>query len=133
MPRLPVDGKKVVEHRITFGTKERDLLQDISTSYRIQAIDPEAMMKILEDPLRVIQIGYGLATAIEMLGFETGLPTIADLADWQQERKAKLAETKASVESGDRSIAQIAIDIGNVLTAGLYGMSLDELKRRTGE
>ena len=133
MPRLPVDGKKVVEHRITFGTKERDLLQDISTSYRIQAIDPEAMMKILEDPLRVIQIGYGLATAIEMLGFETGLPTIADLADWKQERKAKLAETEASVESGDRSIAQIAIDIGNVLTAGLYGMSLDELKRRTGE
>ena len=133
MPRLPVDGKKVVEHRITFGTKERDLLQDISTSYRIQAIDPEAMMKILEDPLRVIQIGYGLATAIEMLGFETGLPTIADLADWKQERKAKLEETKASVESGDRSIAQIAIDIGNVLTAGLYGMSLDELKRRTGE
>jgi len=133
LPRLPVDGKKVVEHRITFGTKERDLLQDISTSYRIQAIDPEAMMKILEDPLRVIQIGYGLATAIEMLGFETGLPTIADLADWKQERKAKLEETKASVESGDRSIAQIAIDIGNVLTAGLYGMSLDELKRRTGE
>jgi hypothetical protein len=133
VPRLPVDGKKVVEHRITFGTKERDLLQDISTSYRIQAIDPEAMMKILEDPLRVIQIGYGLATAIEMLGFETGLPTIADLADWKQERKAKLEETKASVESGDRSIAQIAIDIGNVLTAGLYGMSLDELKRRTGE
>lgn len=133
MPRLPVDGKKVVEHRITFGTKERDLIQDISTSYRIQAIDPEAMMKILEDPLRVIQIGYGLATAIEMLGFETGLPTIADLADWKQERTAKLAETEASVESGDRSIAQIAIDIGNVLTAGLYGMSLDELKRRTGE
>lgn len=133
MPRLPVDGKKVVEHRITFGTKERELLQDISTSYRIQAIDPEAMMKILEDPLRVIQIGYGLATAIEMLGFETGLPTIADLADWKQERKAKLAETEASVESGDRSIAQIAIDIGNVLTAGLYGMSLDELKRRTGD
>jgi len=133
VPRLPVDGKKVVEHRITFGTKERDLIQDISTSYRIQAIDPEAMMKILEDPLRVIQIGYGLATAIEMLGFETGLPTIADLADWKQERTAKLAETEASVESGDRSIAQIAIDIGNVLTAGLYGMSLDELKRRTGE
>jgi hypothetical protein len=133
VPRLPVDGKKVVEHRISFGTKERDLLQDISTSYRIQAIDPEAMMKILEDPLRVIQIAYGLATAIEILGFETGLPTIADLADWKQERKAKLEETKASVESGDRSIAQIAIDIGNVLTAGLYGMSLDELKRRTGE
>ena len=35
MPRLPVDGKKVIEHRITFGTKERDLIQQISNTYRI--------------------------------------------------------------------------------------------------
>ena len=28
MQRLPVDGKKVVEHRITLGTKERQLLGD---------------------------------------------------------------------------------------------------------
>jgi hypothetical protein len=29
MPRLPVDGKKVVEHRITLGSKERMLLDEL--------------------------------------------------------------------------------------------------------
>jgi len=33
MPRLPVDGKKVVEHRITLGAKERELFQDAQWSY----------------------------------------------------------------------------------------------------
>lgn len=33
MPRLPVDGKKVVEHRITLGTKERALLDQATFSY----------------------------------------------------------------------------------------------------
>ena len=74
MPRLPVDGKKVVEHRITLGTFERNMLQDIATSYRVQAVDPEAMFKILEDPLRIVQIAYGIATTLELIGFETGLP-----------------------------------------------------------
>ena len=32
MPRLPVDGKKVQELRITFGTKERELLDSLTTS-----------------------------------------------------------------------------------------------------
>jgi len=33
LPRLPVDGKKVVEHRITLGAKERELVQDAQWSY----------------------------------------------------------------------------------------------------
>lgn len=32
MPRLPVDGKKVIEHRITFGTIEREALQSFVTA-----------------------------------------------------------------------------------------------------
>ena len=130
MPRLPVDGKKVIEHRISFGTKERMLLEDISTSYRIQAIDPEAMFKILEDPTRVIQIAYGIATAIEMLGFETGLPTVADLADWRYARKEKLEETKESIERGERSVSSWSEDLLNLLTAGGFGTAYDELRRR---
>ena len=48
MPRLPVDGKRVIEHRITFGTKERDLLQDLGTSYRIGQI-AEPTVDLLKD------------------------------------------------------------------------------------
>lgn len=38
MPRLPVDGKKVIEHRITFGTKEREILDSAVTSYQFNRI-----------------------------------------------------------------------------------------------
>jgi len=38
MPRLPVDGKKVIEHRITFGTKERQLLDNLSYSLTFKNI-----------------------------------------------------------------------------------------------
>jgi len=36
MPRKPTE--KVIEHRITFGQKERDLLETISTSYSINKV-----------------------------------------------------------------------------------------------
>ena len=38
MPRLPVDGKKVVEHRVTLGAKERELLGDATTAYTVNRI-----------------------------------------------------------------------------------------------
>tara|TARA_Y100001937_G_scaffold73851_1_gene100493 strand:- start:1639 stop:2076 length:438 start_codon:yes stop_codon:yes gene_type:complete len=38
MPRLPVDGKKVVEHRITFGTKERDLMEGALVAFQFNRI-----------------------------------------------------------------------------------------------
>ena len=106
MPRLPVDGKKVVEYRISLSGKERELLQDISTSYRIQSIGPTAIqiLHILEDPKRVVQIAYGFATVVEMLGIETGLPTVADIPevlDWFATRD--LTGTPTS-ESGNPSL-----------------------------
>lgn len=38
MPRLPVDGKKVIEHRITFGTKERDMIESALTGYQFNKV-----------------------------------------------------------------------------------------------
>ena len=104
MPRLPVDVDTVIEHRITFGTKERELLQDISTSYRIQAIDYNQLLNFLDDPSRVIQVMYSIATIAEILGIETGLPTVADLPEvisWFLERDATGALTS---ESGNPSL-----------------------------
>ena len=56
MPRLPVDGKKVIEHRITLGTKEREIFDHISTSYRINSIDTEVVANIMSNPKKIIQI-----------------------------------------------------------------------------
>ena len=81
MPRSPVDGKKVIEHRISLGTYERNMLNDIALSYRIQAISPKVIMDVLDDPTKVIQIAYSIATIFEMFGMETGLPTVADLPE----------------------------------------------------
>ena len=38
MPRLPVDGKKVIEHRISFGTKERQMIDRVVGSYQFNRI-----------------------------------------------------------------------------------------------
>jgi len=62
MPRLPVDGKKVSEIRLTFGTRERELLQDLSTSYRIQSIAP-SIAEILTDGAAL----YALGSAYEII------------------------------------------------------------------
>ena len=109
MPRLPVDGKKVIEYRHTFGTKEREILEDLATSFRIQAIDPEAMFKILDDPLRVIQIAYSIATVFELLGFETGLPTPGDLPELYQwlTQKSELSKGRSSALNLKKFLEQI--------------------------
>lgn len=103
MPRLPVDGKKVVEHRITFGTKERELIQDLSTSYRIQALRIPDTLNFLDDPLRLIQVFYSVAIILEAMGIESGLPTPVDAANWFRERD--VMGEKIS-ESGNKSIWQ---------------------------
>ncbi len=38
MPRLPVDGKKVVEHRITFGTKEREMIEGAVAAFQFNRV-----------------------------------------------------------------------------------------------
>tara|TARA_Y100000361_G_C11073754_1_gene297081 strand:+ start:240 stop:620 length:381 start_codon:yes stop_codon:yes gene_type:complete len=81
MPRLPVDGKKVIEHRITLGTKEREIFEHISTSIRINSIDTAVLSNIMTDPGKIIQIMYSVATIAEIAGIETGLPTVADLPE----------------------------------------------------
>jgi len=38
MPRLPVDGSKVIEHRITLGGKERQILESAMTAYSFRNV-----------------------------------------------------------------------------------------------
>jgi len=93
VPRLPVDGKKVIEHRITFGTKERTILEDLSTSLRIQAITGDVpITEILSSPTKVITLVEAIATALELVGIETPIPTPVDAYDFlisvNEKRKA---------------------------------------------
>ena len=57
VPRLPVDGKKVIEHRITLGGVERESLKSLATSLRIQSIaGEEGVLDSLKDVDNVIGI-----------------------------------------------------------------------------
>ena len=92
MPRLPVDGKRVIEHRITLGGKERELLADLTTSYRIDAISGnDSVVEVLGDGGKVIAALGTLGALLELLG-------ITDIFDFDDELKAKVMDTKEKVK-----------------------------------
>lgn len=91
MPRLPVDGKRVIEHRITLGGKERELLQDLTTSYRIDAISGnDSVVEVLGDASKVIAAIGTLGALLELLG-------ITDVFDFDDAAKAQVMEVKEKV------------------------------------
>jgi len=66
MPRLPVDGKKVVEHRITLGAKERELAQDAQWSYTFGKIGNTAS-SILSNPVILLGLAGYIAYKLDEL------------------------------------------------------------------
>ena len=92
MPRLPVDGTKVIEHRITLGGKERELLADLTTSYRIDAISGnDSVVEVLGDGTKVIAALGTLGAILELLG-------ITDVFDFDDELKAQIMPIKDKIE-----------------------------------
>ena len=87
MPRLPVDGKKVQEFRVTLGTKERELLEDLTTSFRIQSfLESDVVQTMTKSPLHMIAFIESILTLIEFFGIETGFTTPVDAYDWLKNR-----------------------------------------------
>jgi len=113
MPRLPVDGTKVIEHRITFGTKERQLLESYQEAYIVGNVGtlldglgiPE-ITKQFKDPTEMIGVFYSIAMVLEFLGIETGLPTPADFGTWYEEwqRKQEQMAVEREMRGGSTSV-----------------------------
>ena len=100
MPRLPVDGKKVIEHRITLGGVERESLKSLATSFRIQSIaGNEGVLDSLTDLDNVIGI---LATA----GFILELFGITDIFDFDDDAKAKARKIKDRIIENEKQAIQ---------------------------
>ena len=92
MPRLPVDGKRVIEHRITLGGKERELLADLPTSYRIDAISGnDSIVEVLGDGTKVLGALGTIGAILELFG-------ITDVFDFDDELKAQVAPVKEKIE-----------------------------------
>ena len=60
MPRLPVDGTKVVEHRVTLGGKERELLESAMTAYSFRNIS-QPVINLISDNSALAFIGVMIA------------------------------------------------------------------------
>jgi hypothetical protein len=115
MPRLPVDGKRVIEHRITLGGKERELLADLATSYRIDSISGnDSVVEVLGDGTKVIAALGTLGALLELLG-------ITDVFDFDDELKAQIMPIKDKViEKVKEKGVDYTTDIRNPLTSILF-------------
>ena len=91
MPRLPVDGNKVSELRITFGSKERMILEDLATSYRIDSISGnDSLVEVFSDTGKLIGALAGVGALLELLG-------ITDVFDFDDDAKALVMEVKGKI------------------------------------
>jgi len=118
LPRLPVDGTKVVEHRITFGTKERQQLDQLTNSIEVQnytksfenLADP--IVEILKDTTALIAVltilaGLGvLGASFAFLFAMTSDTTPADILDafLTQHQQAMIAVGGSAVLPGQAGL-----------------------------
>jgi hypothetical protein len=131
MPRLPVDGKKVIEHRITFGTKEREIIESLSTSYAIKSVFP-SFATILTDATAL----YAIGVLIEII-FKVDLPYIYTTDDaqqlWQSLKESfKTLEVDREMREGSivGGIAGLWDQISYVLSGGLNDKFVQDLERK---
>ena len=91
MPRLPVDGNKVIEHRITLGGVEREALKSLVTSARITSIAGDN--GILDELGEIDNVTAKLA----VIGFVLELLGITDLFNFDDDGRAKAFEILSRV------------------------------------
>jgi len=94
MPRLPVDGKKVIEHRITFGTKERELLDNVATSYSINKV-ATPLVALISD---ISALAF--LTSI-YISFKYGKPALNKLKDSYESVEELMKDVGNIIEESD--------------------------------
>ncbi len=67
-----------------FGTKERDLLEQMVGVQRTGVFLGADGLALIDDPKKLILMIETLATLLELFGIETPIPTPVDVYDWLQ-------------------------------------------------
>lgn len=116
MPRLPVDGKKVVEHRITFGTKEREFIEGAIAAYQFNRVTTPIVAGMSDVSFMVVLAGILTAIYPEII-IPTGVSTIDEIIDAiiqgiKQNRENNPGDT---FDVGDRSFLQYLFEEGTLL------------------
>ena len=118
MPRSK--PSKVEEIRITLGTKERMLLEELSTSYRIEAITgKDSIVETLSDGTKVLGMLGTIGLVLELLGITDVVNIDDDLQAKGQEIKKKIKENakQAAVENADSRLNVEAV-LKSIFTPG---------------
>ena len=90
MPRSK--PQRCEELRITLGTKERMMVEELLTSYRISAIcGNDSIVETFGDFGKVLAVAGTLGGLLELFG-------ITDVFDFDEEVKALVLPTKASIQ-----------------------------------
>ena len=96
MPRLPVDGKKVIEHRITLGGVEREALRSLALSYRIESLAGE------DGVLNELGSVDNVIGKLAVVGFVLELFGITDIFDFDDDAKAKAMTIKDKIVQNEK-------------------------------
>ena len=92
MPRLPVDGKKVIEHRITLGGVEREALKSLALSARITSVAGE------DGVLNEFGSIKDVTTKLAIIGLFLELLGITDIFNFDDDARAEAFEIISRVD-----------------------------------
>ena len=131
MPRLPVDGKKVIEYRVTLGAKERELVQDAQWSYTFAQIT-QTIGGILTNPVVLLGIAGYIAYKLDQILDPDWRAIVADMTpdevhDW--------LETQNLVGAGVGGVIGgiLGLGIGNPFIGAALGSFVGSAAVEVGE
>jgi len=105
MPRLPVDGKKVVEHRITLGTKEREMVDRVVGSYQFGRI-ANPTIALMSDGTALLALAGILAVFYPKIDDYVNLPDFDPVDAIKEGVKDTIREQEREAIEGKKSFAQ---------------------------
>ena len=115
-----------VEHRITLGTKERQLLEDIATSYRIDSISgQDSIVDVMADTGKILAALGTLGALLELLG-------ITDVFDFDDDAKAMVMEIREKIDAKTKEKATDPNFWKELFKAGNPFFQLSEVVDRVG-
>jgi hypothetical protein len=105
MPRLPVDGKKVIEHRFSMGQFERDQLDTLITGMTVKNVSTP-LVALLSDVTAMLTIA-GILEALGLIDLSGIIGRLGDeFKQWVDDTKAGLFETPQAAEDAFNIIAE---------------------------
>jgi nitroreductase len=124
------DPDQVIEYRISLQDKQSEQLDSLIAAVQFKQVTSGAgslfegigvprIAAMLDDPLRIIQVIYSLATIAEALGYDTMWPTAFDLdpnkiKEQMEAAKRERAQTgEAGPAAGDFSLGAIMYNLLN--------------------